>query len=69
MGYICRLGVSYLLLYLLQVEWMAMNDGDVYVLDTKSIIYVWTGRNSNNVEKLQGAKVCMCVRYMYYVVL
>lgn len=34
-----------------------MNDGDVYVLDTKEIIYVWTGRNSNNMEKLQGAKV------------
>lgn len=42
---------------------MAMNDGDVYVLDSKNIIYVWTGRNSNNVEKLQGAKVCiwLCV--------
>lgn len=34
-----------------------MNDGDVYVLDTRSIIYVWVGRNSNNIEKLQGAKV------------
>ncbi|XP_063843293.1 gelsolin-like isoform X3 [Scylla paramamosain] len=39
-----------------KIEWKAMNDGDVYVLDTKSIIYVWVGRNSNNIEKLQGAK-------------
>ena len=47
-----------------------MNDGDVYVLDTKYTIYVWVGRNSNNIEKLQGAKVsldaeavrlCVCV--------
>ncbi|KAG7164926.1 Villin-1-like 2, partial [Homarus americanus] len=39
-----------------EITWCGMNDGDVYVLDTKDIIYVWTGRNSNNMEKLQGAK-------------
>ncbi|KAK8742675.1 hypothetical protein OTU49_001619 [Cherax quadricarinatus] len=39
-----------------KICWTVMNDGDVYVLDTKNIIYVWTGRNSNNMEKLQGAK-------------
>ncbi|KAG0721754.1 Advillin [Chionoecetes opilio] len=39
-----------------KIEWEAMNDGDVYILDTRSIIYVWVGRNSNNIEKLQAAK-------------
>lgn len=39
-----------------KISWKDMNDGDVYVLDTKIIIYVWTGRYSNNMEKLQGAK-------------
>ncbi|MPC13488.1 Gelsolin [Portunus trituberculatus] len=39
-----------------KIEWKAMNDGDVYVLDTRTAIYVWVGRNSNNIEKLQGAK-------------
>lgn len=39
-----------------KIEWKAMNDGDVYILDARSIIYVWVGRNSNNIEKLQGAK-------------
>ncbi|KAK7083781.1 hypothetical protein SK128_018797, partial [Halocaridina rubra] len=38
------------------ISWSFMNDGDVYVLDTKETIYVWTGRCSNNIEKLQGAK-------------
>ncbi|XP_066975023.1 villin-1-like isoform X2 [Macrobrachium rosenbergii] len=39
-----------------KIAWELMNDGDVYVLDTKAIIYVWTGRCSNNMEKIQGAK-------------
>lgn len=39
-----------------KISWDVMNDGDVYVLDTKEVIFVWTGRNSNNMEKLQGAK-------------
>merc|ERR1719431_1160137 len=33
-----------------------MNDGDSYVLETKSIIFVWTGSNSNNIEKLRAAR-------------
>ncbi|KAA0201923.1 hypothetical protein HAZT_HAZT009349 [Hyalella azteca] len=35
-----------------------MNDGDVFVLASKNIVFVWTGRYSNNSEKLQAAKVC-----------
>ncbi|XP_069174423.1 villin-1 isoform X2 [Procambarus clarkii] len=45
-----------------KVSWSEMNDGDVYVLDTKEIIYVWTGRNSNNMEKLQGAKFALTLK-------
>ncbi|KAF2351874.1 Gelsolin-like domain [Trinorchestia longiramus] len=39
-----------------KVNWSEMNDGDVFVLATKHIIFVWTGRYSNNSEKLQAAK-------------
>lgn len=44
------------------IEWKAMNDGDVYILDTRGIIYVWVGRYSNNIEKLQGAKFASTLR-------
>ena len=40
-----------------QVSWSLMNDGDVYVLDAREVVYVWVGAYSNNAEKLQGAKV------------
>ncbi|XP_076064195.1 advillin-like isoform X2 [Oratosquilla oratoria] len=45
-----------------EVSWGAMNDGDVYVLDTKTIMFVWTGRTSNNMEKIQGAKFAGSLR-------
>lgn len=44
------------------IDWKLMNDGDVYVIDTREIIYVWTGRNSNNMEKIQGAKFAGTLR-------
>ncbi|KAL7643355.1 UNVERIFIED_CONTAM: hypothetical protein RMT77_006647 [Armadillidium vulgare] len=39
-----------------KISWNLMNEGDVFVLDCKEYIYVWTGSYSNNNEKLQGAK-------------
>lgn len=39
-----------------QISWSQMNDGDVFILDTKVAIFVWTGKNANNMEKIQGAK-------------
>ncbi|XP_063596642.1 advillin-like [Penaeus indicus] len=44
------------------IDWKLMNDGDVYVIDNREIIYVWTGRNSNNMEKIQGAKFAGTLR-------
>ncbi|XP_018020735.1 LOW QUALITY PROTEIN: advillin-like, partial [Hyalella azteca] len=41
---------------LAKVDWSEMNDGDVFVLASKNIVFVWTGRYSNNSEKLQAAK-------------
>jgi len=44
------------ILQLPSVSWEEMNDGDVFVLETKDVVFVWTGRYSNNVEKLRAAK-------------
>lgn len=42
-----------------EVSWSLMNEGDVYVVDCKKFIFVWVGRSSNNMEKMQAAKVCI----------
>ena len=42
---------------LASISWSLMNEGDVYVLDNKSHIFVWIGRLANGPEKLNGAKV------------
>ena len=39
------------------ISWTEMNDGDVFVLDTQSHIFIWVGRNANRLERLQGCKV------------
>ena len=39
------------------LSWSAMNDGDVFVLDAREFIFVWVGRQSNRLERLQAAKV------------
>ena len=39
-----------------------MNDGDVYVLDAREVIFVWTGKNANTMEKIQGARVSIPYR-------
>ncbi|XP_064475215.1 advillin-like [Ornithodoros turicata] len=37
------------------VSWTHMNDGDVFVIYLYHIIFVWNGKFSNYVEKIQGA--------------
>ncbi|XP_029846708.2 advillin [Ixodes scapularis] len=37
------------------VSWSLMNDGDVFVIDARTVVFVWCGRHANHVEKLQGA--------------
>ena len=41
------------------IAWSAMNDGDVFVMDTREFIFVWVGRQSNRLERLQAAKVSL----------
>ena len=35
-----------------------MNHGDTFILDVRSHIFVWTGKDSNRMERLQASKVC-----------
>lgn len=39
------------------IKWEYFNSGDVFIIHTKYIIFVWTGKHANNMEKIQGAKV------------
>lgn len=39
------------------ISWEHFNSGDVFILDTKEIVFVWVGKSANNAEKLQAAKV------------
>ena len=45
------------------VSWEVMNEGDVFVLDVRSHIFVWVGKYSNRLERLQAAKVCLFSLY------
>ncbi|PSN56753.1 Villin-1 [Blattella germanica] len=46
----------------LPIKWEYFNNGDVFVIDTKEIVFVWVGRSANNMEKLQAAKVAAKLR-------
>lgn len=39
------------------ISWEYFNSGDVFIMDTKEIVFVWIGRSANNMEKLLAAKV------------
>jgi villin 1/advillin len=39
------------------ISWEHFNSGDVFIIDTKEIVFVWVGRSANNMEKLQASKV------------
>ena len=42
---------------LADISWSAMNHGDTFILDVRSHIFVWTGKDSNRMERLQASKV------------
>jgi len=44
------------------VSWSHMNSGDVFVLDNKTNIFVWTGASSNRHEKMFGAKLAQTLK-------
>ncbi|XP_054284246.1 villin-1-like isoform X2 [Macrosteles quadrilineatus] len=39
------------------IKWEHMNKGDVFIIDTKDVVFIWIGRSANNMEKLQAIKV------------
>jgi villin 1/advillin len=39
------------------ISWEYFNSGDVFIIDTKEIVFVWVGKSANNMEKLQASKV------------
>ena len=41
------------------ISWNEFNDGDVFVLDTMTYIFVWVGKDANRLEKLQASKVML----------
>lgn len=45
--------LAYFSFQLPAVSWSLMNDGDVFVVDARSVIFVWSGRHANYVEKIQ----------------
>ncbi|XP_055329268.1 villin-1-like [Paramacrobiotus metropolitanus] len=44
------------------ISWSSMNEGDVFVLSTKNIQFVWYGKSANNYEKMQGSKLTQKIR-------
>jgi len=44
------------------ISWSHVNSGDCFIIDTKDVIFVWTGRNANRMEKLSAAKV-LCRKF------
>ncbi|XP_043192707.1 advillin-like [Amphibalanus amphitrite] len=44
------------------VEWKHFNDGDVFVLDAREAVYVWTGKEANHMEKIQAAKTAQSIK-------
>ncbi len=46
------------------ISWDLMNDGDVFILDARDsdLIFVWVGRNSNRLERLQAAKLAQKIK-------
>ena len=53
------------------ISWEYFNTGDVFIMDTKEIVFVWVGKSANNMEKLQAAKVrnrkkCFFLIYYYF---
>lgn len=42
---------------MLSISWEHFNKGDVFIIDTNDVIFVWIGSMANKMEKLQATKV------------
>lgn len=40
-----------------KISWDQFNDGDVFILDAGTYVFLWAGRNANNMEKIQAIRV------------
>ncbi len=49
---------------LASIDWEQLNDGDVFILDDRASdnIFVWVGKNSNRLERLQAAKLAQKIK-------
>ena len=44
------------------VAWEHLNDGDVFVLDAREAVFVWTGKHANPMEKIQAARLAQALK-------
>ncbi|XP_043224020.1 advillin-like [Amphibalanus amphitrite] len=44
------------------VSWEYVNDGDVFVLDAREAVFVWTGKQANPMEKIQAARLAQSLK-------
>ncbi|KAF4524898.1 hypothetical protein B566_EDAN015554 [Ephemera danica] len=44
------------------VEWKYFNSGDCFILDTKDVVFIWTGNKANHAEKLHAAKMSQLMK-------
>lgn len=44
------------------ISWEYFNSSNVFILDTKEVIFVWIGRHAKNMEKLQAARIGQEIR-------
>ena len=48
--------------YIVQVHWDSLNEGDVFVLDTKEAVWVWVGADCSRLEKIKGMEFARKIR-------
>ncbi|KAJ8319925.1 hypothetical protein KUTeg_001512 [Tegillarca granosa] len=49
-------GKQHVKLIEVDIEWASFNHGDVFIMDTGKIIFVWVGKDSSRTERLQAFK-------------
>lgn len=52
-----------LIVRLVELTYLSLNDGDVFVLDNgKGVLYQWNGKNANRIEKGKGMDLCKNIK-------
>lgn len=41
------------LIELSSIDWSLMNRSDAFIIDLNTVIFVWNGKNSNKIERIQ----------------